>query len=1076
MSNPQTSDPTPSATSLPVSASGPTPSDKLGGPTTGPSGLVPRRANLSARQAKEKGLLTSGTYGLPGSGSSTSADLQSSLESRLRRNLEGLGSTLYRRTWKEWVTPSGRALFRLVVSARRTSGNGCSSWQSPKTGDTSATIHFPKRKGGGQPNLAHEAEMASWLTPKLPSGGACERNTPGGGLRKLEDQADLASWPTPNAGPQNDTDTKWEERRKECKERHGNNGFGLTLGMASQLTGLATPNARDRKDGAAPSVVNSNRTDKLTHAAAQAQLTASGETPSGSHAETEKPGQLNPALSRWLMGLPKEWDACGVTAMRSLRRSRKSGSKRTAMNKPKTRLIRTHEPWNPWAYQTRAVKHLMERGAAALFLDPGLGKTAITLEAFRQLKEAGQAEKMLVVAPLRVCQLVWRQEGRKWTQFRDLTFSLVHGPKKEEALAEDVDIHLINPEGIAWLVQQFYGRTDLPWDTVVLDELTKFKNHRAQRSKKLRKKLVRVKRRWGLTGSPAPNGYMDLFGQMLILDDGASLGRYITYFRDQYFIKNWDGFSYDIRPGSAERIEKRIAPYVLRMSAEDYLDLPPLVDNRVTVTLPPKAQKAYEEMKQEMILTLPEGVVTSANAAATYSKLKQLTNGAVYLSDEGYTTEKRWVEIHTAKLDALEDLIDELAGQPLLVAYEFQHDLARLRERLGDDVPTLSGISGTKIEEVEGQWNRGELPVLLVHPASAGHGLNLQGAKASHICWFSKPWDLEMYDQTIRRILRQGSTSDRIINHSIIIPDSIDEIVEAALGDKTTTQTRLLNALNAEIMRDDPAPSPDRAQPKEETMALKKLGFKGGASPAPAAQEPAPESEAPKAPKGWGAPPTQAAQEPAPEPEEQQAKPKGWGPPPDPAETQQRDAVQSKLKAPEPEEPEEVPPSVKALNAFPDDVVSKLAGGESEDDESPLPPAASAPEADPWEPISTRYSKLLKEYFHTPEEAYAAGKDVLLSEVDGFGKKGWEELEDLCGQEPGPEEEKEVEPEPKEVPAAQAQVPPVVAQTEQASSDTAQARVETPDLEVLDGAKFTGANPRTLASLFETIAKLLRGE
>jgi len=584
-----------------------------------------------------------------------------------------------------------------------------------------------------------------------------------------------------------------------------------------------------------------------------------------------------------------------------------------------TRLVRDHQEWNPWPYQQRAVDHLLERDAAALFLDPGLGKTAIALEAFQRLKAKGEAKRMLVVAPLRVCQLVWRQEGRKWTQFRDLTFSLLHGPKKEKALDEQVDIHLINPEGVQWLTQQFFARTDLPWDIVVLDELTKFKNHRAKRSKKLKTKLKQIKRRWGLTGSPAPNGYMDLFGQMLILDDGASLGKFITYFRDQYFTKNWDGFSYDIRPGAAERIEARIAPLVLRMSAEDYLDLPPLVEHTIPVELPPAALKAYEEMKKEMLLALPEGVVTAANSAAVYSKLKQLTNGAVYLS-ENEGNRKTWVEVHEAKLDALEELIDELAGQPLLVAYEFQHDLARLRARLGDDTPTLSGLSGKRIAEVEAEWNRGELPVLLVHPASAGHGLNLQGAGASHICWFSKPWDLETYEQTIHRIHRQGSTSERIINHAFVVQDSIDEIVEEALRAKDTTQNRLLDSLNAEILQDEYSPTPQEAQHEEVEMAAKKLGFKNDTA-----------EEKKIVPKGWG-PPSEPEEEKDTDEQEQPElkRPKGWGPPSDDDEEQQREQVQSKIRAPEPtdEEEEEPPPAMRALEAFPDDVVKKLNGAE----------------------------------------------------------------------------------------------------------------------------------------------------
>jgi hypothetical protein len=606
-----------------------------------------------------------------------------------------------------------------------------------------------------------------------------------------------------------------------------------------------------------------------------------------------------------------------------------------------------HTLWEPHGYQARAVDFLMERGAAALFMDPGLGKTSIVLEAFRRMKAEGQADRMLVVAPLRVCQLVWQQEGRKWTQFRDLTFSLLHGSKKADRLEDDVDIHLINPEGVAWLAQQFYGRGSMIWDTVVIDELTKFKNHRAARSKSLRKKLGGARRRWGLTGSPAPNGYMDLFGQMLILDDGAALGRHITYYRDQYFVQGYNGFDWGLRGGADARIEARIAPYVLRMASADYLELPPLHDNIIPVQLPPEAQKQYEEMKRDMLLTLPEGVVTAGNAGAVYSKLKQMANGAVYLG-----TGKDYVELHSAKLDALEDLIESLAGQPLLVAYEFQHDLERLRARLGEHTPTLSGLSHARIAEVEGQWNRGELQILLVHPASAGHGLNLQGAGASHICWFSRPWDLEMYEQTIRRIYRQGSTSGRVVNHVLSVSGTMDDTVGKALEGKDTTQQRLLSALNAEVMRDTPAPhaTGDVARQEEDDM-VRKLGFRDKDAGTPDAGTP----------KGWGAvpkgsfsdedlPPTGAGPS-AFEDTEDSPRPKGWGAPAS-SGGQQRAEIRSKLAAPaksEDEEEEMVPASVRAFGAFPAGVVDALSGDTSEDEDEDgqmsLPMTSHAPAA-----------------------------------------------------------------------------------------------------------------------------------
>lgn len=763
-----------------------------------------------------------------------------------------------------------------------------------------------------------------------------------------------------------------------------------------------------------------------------------------------------------------------------------------------TRLVRLHDEWVPHGYQRRAVTHLMSNHAAALFLDPGLGKTSIVLEAFRRLKEAGQVERMLVVAPLRVCQLVWEQEGRKWSQFRDLTFTLLHGPKKDERLHEDTDIHLINPEGIAWFTKQFFGQSEIPYDVVAIDELTKFKNHQAKRSKTLRKKLQKVHYRWGLTGSPAPNGYMDLFGQMLILDDGVSLGRYITHFRDMYFARGYDGFSYELRKGSAERIERKIAPYVLRMSAADYLELPPLVDHIIDIDLPPAAKAQYEEMKKEMLLSLPEGVVTGANSGAIYSKLKQMSNGAVYLSEK----DKEWAVLHNEKLDALEELIEELSGQPLLVAYEFQHDLARIKERLGDDTPSLSGLSHTKIEEVEAQWNRGELPVLLVHPASAGHGLNLQGAGASHICWFSRPWDLEMYDQTIRRIYRQGSTSDRVVNHVLSVRGTMDETVGEALKGKDTTQNRLLTALNAEIMRDNPATTPSRAAPTENsTMALKKLGFKGNQG----SSEPAENTAAkPATPKGWGSAAPAATEEPQEAAQDAPVKPKGWGPPAgvETPESKQRSDIQSRLRAPapqtteEPEEEEEVPASVKALEAFPSGLVDQL-NGDDEDDESAVDTDTSEEAA--WGGLSTRYvNALMAVEVESAATAYAYGKKELIDNVPGFGEKGWAELAALF--------EDEEEAPPLQTPSEREEPAPTEAaptpkgwgksaaaeQQEQEDKAGFQRAMDAPEKalgRLVDQAERDvrgddlrsvvnrgGASPETLASLFDSIAALLRGE
>ncbi len=634
----------------------------------------------------------------------------------------------------------------------------------------------------------------------------------------------------------------------------------------------------------------------------------------------------------------------------------------------------SHEPWHPHAYQTRAVDFLCQQNSAALFLDPGLGKTAITLAAFTRLKAtAASAQRMLVVAPLRVVQTVWQQEAQKWTQFRHLKFATLHGPKKQARLKDDADIWLINPEGCQWLSDQYFGRS-LPWDTVVIDELTKFKNPKAVRHKALRPRLKNVRRRWGLTGTPIPNGYLDLFGQFLLLDDGAALGKYVTHYRDSYFQPDYSGFDYTLQPGGAARIEQRIAPYVLRMSAEDYLDLPPLVDDLRYVDLEPEARKTYARMKKDMLAELPEGTVTGANAAAVYSKLKQMSNGTVYLeekpnanvptipagvgsagddgaqrdalrSDESWdirggrpaasapASGRRTAHLHDAKLDAIEELVEELCGAPLLLAYEFNHDLARLQKKFPNAPYIGSGVNGTETQAIVDAWNAGELPLLFAHPASAGHGLNLQGSGASHIAWFGPIWDLELYEQFIQRVHRQGTTSQRIVNHIFVARDTIDDLVMASLRDKSVTQEKLLANLTTEMCRDG------ASQPTEQPMntQVRKLSRQGDAGAAPA-------EERSIRPRTWGAPANvpaniatnqqaQPAKHPANQPATAQAAPRsnGWGRPaaPAPEATQaaidgaaQRQAIERKItQAPQQRDIEEAiaeapPAAVRAREMF----------------------------------------------------------------------------------------------------------------------------------------------------------------
>lgn len=468
--------------------------------------------------------------------------------------------------------------------------------------------------------------------------------------------------------------------------------------------------------------------------------------------------------------------------------------------------------WKPHAFQSKAVGFLLKQAAAALWADPGLGKTSIVLEAFRQLKEAGDAQRMLVVAPLLPATEVWPYEIRKWKQFRHFHISVLHGGSKLKMLrrgdCHKADITVINYEGLTWLLKY---AADMPdYDIVVADESTKLKNARAQRSRAWRKLFWPAPRRWGLTGTPAPNGYEDVFGQALALDKGVALGKTISEFRNRYYTPHpYLKYNWSLLPGAIERIETQLAPLTLRMAAEDYLNLPDRIDDVRKLHMTPPVAKQYKELKKDMLLALPGGVVTAANAAALYSKLAQLANGAIYQCED------KWSVLHGIKLDALANLREELGDDAqLLVAYEFRHDIARIRERFGDIAVLSSAMPKAKRAETMAAWNAGDLKTLYMHPAAAGHGINLQGSSAHHICWFSATWNLELYEQTIARLLRQGNRATSVINHILAMADTIDELKLAALCDKDAAQERLLQGLKAEL----------GVETGDTTMAIRKLG------------------------------------------------------------------------------------------------------------------------------------------------------------------------------------------------------------------------------------------------------------
>ena len=476
--------------------------------------------------------------------------------------------------------------------------------------------------------------------------------------------------------------------------------------------------------------------------------------------------------------------------------------------------------WEPRAIQKRGMRFLLEHhpGAGLLF-DPGLGKTSCTLGAIKVLKKKGLRPKALVIAPIRVMAGVWPDEIAKWLDFQDLSYVVLHGPKKEQLLQQDVDLYLINPEGLDWLfnvtkVKEATGKKAIAVDLkrvrqcgfnlLVVDELTKFKNHASDRFKAMKQVLPLFPRRWGLTGTPAARYLEPLFGQVYVLDQGAALGRYITHYRAQFFDQGFDGFTYTAKDGAEEQIYARLANVALRADAKDHLDLPELVETQVVVDLPESARAVYHELENDLLALVGKKLITAKNSAVAAMKCRQVTAGAIYLEPglgalglpKGRTG-REWVELHTAKLDAAEDLLEELQGSPAIVAYEFQHDYERLQARLGGKRPLPHigrGVGLAEGKRVQDAWNAGDVPVLLAHAGSISHGLNLQHA-GNHVLWYTLTWDYELYDQLIRRLLRQGSKHQRVFSHALVARGTIDEHVWASIAAKKDCQNRLFEAL-----------------------------------------------------------------------------------------------------------------------------------------------------------------------------------------------------------------------------------------------------------------------------------------
>lgn len=449
--------------------------------------------------------------------------------------------------------------------------------------------------------------------------------------------------------------------------------------------------------------------------------------------------------------------------------------------------------YNPHDYQRYATEFILSHPIAAVILQMGLGKTVCTLDAINRLMyDSFEVSKVLVIAPLRVAKVTWSDEIKKWDNLSHLRYSVAVGTEKEriEALKKDADIYIINRENVQWLVEK--SKVPFEFDMVVIDELSSFKNWNSKRFKAFMQVRPRVKRIVGLTGTPSPNGMMDLFAQFKCLDMGARLGRFITQYRNQYFVPDrMNGqivYSYRLRPGAEKQIYDKIDDITISMKAMDHLKMPELIETRYPVYMDENEQALYDEMREDYLLPYKEEAITAANAAALSGKLCQMANGAIY-SDSGEA-----VHIHDRKLEALEDIIEAAQG-PILLCYWFKHDLERITEKLEQLKVSYSRIV-TK-ENIR-KWNEGKYDVGLIHPASAGHGLNLQHS-SNHIVWFGLTWSLELYQQTNARLWRQGQKQDTVVVQHIVTAGTIDEDILDALTHKDASQTRLIDAVKARL-------------------------------------------------------------------------------------------------------------------------------------------------------------------------------------------------------------------------------------------------------------------------------------
>lgn len=450
--------------------------------------------------------------------------------------------------------------------------------------------------------------------------------------------------------------------------------------------------------------------------------------------------------------------------------------------------------FNPHDYQQYAINYIIKHRISAVLLDMGLGKTVITLTAIKSLMwDYLEIDKVLVIAPIRVANVSWPDEINKWDHLKDLKYSVVCGSQDERlsALKKKADIYIINRENVQWLVEK--SNVPFDFDMIVIDELSSFKSHQSKRFKALLKVRPKVKRIVGLTATPSPNSLMDLFAEFKLLDMGKRLGRYITRYRQKYFVpEKRNGsivYSYRLLEGADKEIYKQISDITMSMKAIEHIKMPELIKRYYPVQLAPEDYNLICKFESDYVAKIKKEEITAANAAVLTGKLVQLANGAIYDNEKGA------IQIHDKKLDALEDIIEAMNGKPLLVAYWYKHDLEKIERRLNDLKVNFARLDNQKHIKA---WNEKQLTVGLIHPASAGHGLNLQ-AGGSTLVWYSLTWSLELYEQTIGRLYRQGQSNETVVVEHIVATNTIDEKIIKVLNHKGNIQNALIEAVKAEI-------------------------------------------------------------------------------------------------------------------------------------------------------------------------------------------------------------------------------------------------------------------------------------